>query len=231
MPIDNRICANVIAFLIRYYINYLLLFAPSHRLIMRKLLALLLLTYALILHADTPDNDYNAGLEQLSAGDYIAAQRSFGIAAKRGNTDAQYQLGIIYLEGLGVNKSPEDAAYWFRKAAQNGHAASQFEIGCCFETGTGVLEDQRIAAEWLWRAADQGDADAALHLARHYRDGIGKPRDIEKARRYYKQAQQGGITEAEAELNRLPPSKAPQKKTAAKRSKTHTRKAPATTRH
>lgn len=199
---------------------------------MRKLLTLLLLASALILHAATPDNDYNAGLEQLSAGDYIAAQRSFGLAAKRGNTDAQYQLGIIYLKGLGVNKSPEDAAYWFRKAAQNGHSASQFEIGRCFETGTGVLEDQRIATEWLWRAADHGHADAALHLARHYRDGIGKPRDIEKARRYYKQAKQGGITEAAAELDRLPTTSNAQKKmTAAKRGKTRARKAPATTRH
>ena len=152
-----------------------------------------------------PDIDYVTAMEMLQAGNYLDALKSFGLSAKKGNQDAQYQIGLMFLEGQGVSASAEDAAYWFRKAAQNGHAASQFEIGYCFATGAGVQSDERIAAEWFWRAAEQGDPDAAFYLARMYRDGRGIQKNIEKARKYYKMAAGQGLPEAQEELSQLPP--------------------------
>jgi hypothetical protein len=152
-----------------------------------------------------PDIDYDTAMEMLQAGNYLDALKSFGLSAKKGNQDAQYQIGLMFLEGQGVSASAEDAAYWFRKAAQNGHAASQFEIGYCFATGAGVQSDERIAAEWFWRAAEQGDPDAAFYLARMYRDGRGIQKNIEKARKYYKMAAGQGLPEAQEELSQLPP--------------------------
>lgn len=153
------------------------------------------------------DQDYEAGLRLLDLGQYMDALKSFGRSAKNGNTDAQYQIGIMFLEGEGMKANPEDAAYWFRKAAQNGHVLSQFEIGRCFLTGTGVQADERMAAEWFWRAAEQGDPDAALYVARMYRDGRGMRQDTDKARKYYNQAVAAGIPEAARELEQLPISK------------------------
>ncbi len=150
------------------------------------------------------DAEYDAGVRDLDAGDYAAALKAFGLSAREGNSDAQYQLGIIYMDGLGVRSNAEEAAYWFRKAAQNGHMASQFEIGHCFATGSGVQQDSRIAAEWYWRAAEQGDPDAAFYLARMYRDGVGMKVDIEKARYYFRQASEAGLPEATDELSALP---------------------------
>lgn len=173
-----------------------------------------LLIPALLLAAAFPsalsasDPDYDLGVSLLDAGQYVDALKSFGRSAKNGNTEAQYQIGIMFLEGQGMKANPEDAAYWFRKAAQNGHAPSQFEIGCCFLNGTGVQSDLRIAAEWFWRAAEQGDPDAALYVARMYRDGKGMSQDTAKARKYYKIAAEAGIPEAQAELDALPPAKA-----------------------
>lgn len=151
-----------------------------------------------------PDTDYDKGEEYLEAGEYLQAMKAFGRAAKNGNTDAQYQIGIMFLEGQGLAANPEDAAYWFRKAAQNGHMGAQFEIGYCFQNGIGVQADRRIAAEWFWRAAEQGDPDAAFYLARIYRDGDGMPKNLEKARKYFKKAAAAGIEEAQQELDKLP---------------------------
>lgn len=151
---------------------------------------------------------YSQGMEMLEAGDYKEALKAFGRSAKEGNHDAQYQIGLMFLEGKGVAENPEDAAYWFRKAAQNGHVASQFEIGYCFANGIGVQHDARIAAEWFWRAAENGDPDAAFYLARMYRDGVGMPADTEKARKYYKMAADQGLPEAADEMSRLPAPKA-----------------------
>ncbi len=38
-----------------------------------------------------------------------------------GNPDAEYRLGLMYLEGRGVQESRDKAARWFRRAAQKGH--------------------------------------------------------------------------------------------------------------
>lgn len=52
-----------------------------------------------------------------------------------GNPDAEYRLGLMYLEGRGVRKSRDKAARWFRRAAEKGHgqAAAALEE---LESGT-----------------------------------------------------------------------------------------------
>jgi hypothetical protein len=47
------------------------------------------------------------------------------MAAKSGNPDAQFELGLHYFEGKGVTKDLVEAYIWFRIAATKGHAASK----------------------------------------------------------------------------------------------------------
>jgi TPR repeat protein len=55
------------------------------------------------------------------------------MAARQGNADAQYNLGIIYFNGLGVNY--EFAAHWIQLAAQQGHVQTQRDLGKMYERG------------------------------------------------------------------------------------------------
>ena len=41
-------------------------------------------------------------------------------AADQGLAEAQYNLGVAYLEGSGVGKDRAEAAKWFRRAADQG---------------------------------------------------------------------------------------------------------------
>lgn len=152
------------------------------------------------------DDDYDRGETLYEQGRYAEALKAFGRSAHAGNSDAQYQIGLMFMEGQGIKANPKDAAYWWRKAAQNGHASSQYEIARCFEMGTGVQSDLRIAAEWYWRAAEQGDPDAALAVARMYRDGRGMGKNLTKARKYFQTAARAGLPQAQAELKALPKS-------------------------
>ena len=191
---------------------------------MKLLPTLIFLLIALLTpaaNAATPADDFRQGESLYDSGDYLSALKAWGRAAKEGNTEAQYRIGLMFMDGKGMKPNPGDAAYWFRKAAQNGHAAAQFEIAYCFEHGVGVQRDQRIAAEWYWRAAEQGDPDAAFNLAAMYRDGRGMTRDLDKARKYYAIAAKGGLADAQAELDKLP---APQKQVAHHRSSRKSRK-------
>ena len=59
---------------------------------------------------------YRKAAEQGHVGAQIWYQRS----AKGGNTDAQYELGYMYHNGIGVSKDYAKAAEWYRKAAKGG---------------------------------------------------------------------------------------------------------------
>ena len=53
--------------------------------------------------------------------DYQKARRLYESAARKNYPDAQYALGKMYWEGLGVPKNPQTAEKWMRKSAAQGY--------------------------------------------------------------------------------------------------------------
>ena len=50
-------------------------------------------------------------------------------AATRGHKDAQYKIGISYLNGqLGCNQNAHQAIKWLTKAAEQGHNEAKFKL-------------------------------------------------------------------------------------------------------
>ena len=81
--------------------------------------------------------------------------------AEQGYPLAECQIWYFYLEGLGVEKDPERAFYWTRRAAEHGDRDGQFNLGWFYEEGTGAERDPAQAARWYREAARQGH-DLAL---------------------------------------------------------------------
>ncbi|MCG6872325.1 MAG: sel1 repeat family protein [Gammaproteobacteria bacterium] len=50
-------------------------------------------------------------------------------AARNDHTRAQYNLGVLYLKGLGVNPSPVSAYAWLDLAARKGHPSATSAAG------------------------------------------------------------------------------------------------------
>jgi hypothetical protein len=48
--------------------------------------------------------------------------------AEQGDADSQYQLGLLYRDGLGVSKDLQKAGEWFSRAAMLGHKAAKQEL-------------------------------------------------------------------------------------------------------
>lgn len=84
--------------------------------------------------------------------------------AEQGNSEANYQIGIMYEKGEGVPKNPEEAVRWFRKAALQGNVSAQNSLGVRLALGKGVEKDINEAIEWITMAAKQGDSDAISNL-------------------------------------------------------------------
>lgn len=59
---------------------------------------------------------YEAGLQHLKTRDYAAALREFSESSRAGDARATYQLGKLYLGGLGTKKDAKKAAEYFDSA-------------------------------------------------------------------------------------------------------------------
>ena len=84
--------------------------------------------------------------------------------ANDGNATAQFNLGVIYLTGRGVQQDYSAAALWFRKAAEQGYALAQSNLGTLYRDGQGVAQDDVRAHMWFSLAAARGQQIAVKTL-------------------------------------------------------------------
>lgn len=87
-------------------------------------------------------------------------------AATNGDSVAQYNLGNIYYEGLGVRRSHKKAMEWWNKSSLQGYAPAQYNLGELYFTGEGIKRDFVEGCKWLKTAASQGHIDA-VKLYKH----------------------------------------------------------------
>ena len=90
--------------------------------------------------------------------------------ADAGNVISQYNLGLCYAEGNGVEVDLAEAVRWFRKAAEQGMPQAQFNLGLCLARGVGVAKNVVEGAMWLNSAAQQGNHEAERILNQWWGD-------------------------------------------------------------
>ncbi len=93
-----------------------------------------------------------------------AGLEEFKPLAEQGDAMAQYYLGFMYFEGLGVPKNDAEAVKWYRKAADQGIARAQYELGLMYFRGLGVPRDRAEAYFWWTLAAARGYRKASEWL-------------------------------------------------------------------
>jgi len=144
--------------------------------------------------------DTSAGLRAFQEGDYKTALREFKTGAEQGQANAQYNLAVLYLQGLGVTKDVDEAFRLFRLAADQGHAQAEFRVGEMREKGWGAPPNYAEAQRWYQKAADGGDPEAAESLAELLEEGYGTEPDVKLAAQRYRQAADKGLPEAQFRL-------------------------------
>ncbi len=119
-------------------------------------------------------------------------------AADPGKAEAQYQLGIMYLTGWGVQKDEQTGIFWYRLAAEQGNATAQYALGVHYVLGKSVKQDKYEAHRWFREAAEQGFAKAQHNLALTYLHGIGIDKQPDKAQIWFQKAALNGIEKSNA---------------------------------
>lgn len=168
---------------------------------------------------ELPDyTDYYEAVEAMEAGDYDTALVEFRRAAEEGLHLAQYNLGVMYYTGQGVEQSYERAFHWLSQAADQGHLNSMFNLATMYYNGQGVnsalmqiwplslisrRQNLQDAANWYQEAAEYEHAGAQYNLATMYEAGEGVEQDLILAYVWARLARDNEANGAAALVNRI----------------------------
>lgn len=94
-------------------------------------------------------------------------------AAEGGDQTAQYNVGICYNNGSGVEQNLEESVKWYTAAAEQGEADAMNNLGYAYEYGEGVEKDLAKSLEWYERAGEAGSEQAMLNCAYFHLQGRG----------------------------------------------------------
>jgi uncharacterized protein len=169
---------------------------------MRRLLPILCLTLAVLLGSTgmSESADFQKGADAFNRRDYATALREWKSFAEQGDELAQFFMGAMYDEGLGVPQNYKTAVKWYRLAAEQGHADAQNNLGSMYRLGKGVPQDYGTSVKWYRLAAEQGYAVAQLSLGGMYRKGRGVSQDYKTAVKWYTLAAEQGNAHAQYRL-------------------------------
>ncbi len=133
-----------------------------------------------------------AGYDERVAHYAASHEKDFRVAAAKGSADAQYNLGLMYSRGVGVEEDDAEALKWYRMAADQGHAKAQYNLGMMYYFGKGVPQNRVVAYQWVLLSAARGES-----VAKDALDALAKKlsrEEVEQARqamRVWEQAHKG----------------------------------------
>ena len=127
------------------------------------------------------------------------ATRWYRKAAAQGSTEAAFELGWAFENGLGVPRDPITAARWYTRAIDAGDINAINNLGYLYANGTGVPRDEERAVTLYRQAADLGVTAAMSNLGWMLENGIGTAQNVPEAVQWYSQA--AGLGEPQAMLN------------------------------
>ncbi len=156
-------------------------------------------TSALVAHAESPD-PFNT---VYARSDYASTYVTVKTQADEGSPSAQFELGRMFENGMGVARDHQQAVFWYGKAAEQGHAEAQTNLGVLYARGLGVARNDGYAVAWFRKAAEQGLAKAQYDLAYMYAKGLGVPRDDQLAIDWYRKAAGQGVVRAQYNLGEI----------------------------
>ncbi|MFA7386150.1 MAG: tetratricopeptide repeat protein [Thiohalobacteraceae bacterium] len=123
--------------------------------------------------------------------------------ARSGDTDAQYNLGNMYLTATGTTIDLKLAEQWLKRAANAGQVKAQFKLGHLYYVGLGDDSDADAAFEWFSKAAESNYPSALYYLGEAYATGAGVVKDYQTSRSWYERARDAGFGPARQALRLL----------------------------
>lgn len=101
-------------------------------------------------------NDFEEGLTAIYETNYDKALEKLRPLAESGHAAAQYNLGVMYEWGNGVEQNNSEALKWYKSSAEHFHKDAQNNLGALYSKGEGTQQDFVEALKWFIISAENG---------------------------------------------------------------------------
>ena len=118
-------------------------------------------------------NAFDEAITAYDQKNYDQAFQQFTVLAKQGHAKAQYNLGLLYAQGIGTSKNLRQALYWYKQAAQQKHINAMYNIGYLYQHSKKPVQDYKAAMQWYLKAAQRGSRSALVNIGEMYFYGQG----------------------------------------------------------
>ena len=135
----------------------------------------------LVCFVSTSSADYQQRKAAYEKGEYVIAIKDWRPLAERGDAEAQFNLGVSYEKGNGVQQDYAEAIRWYRLATAQGYVAAMWNLWEMYGRNLGVPRDPSKASQWFRQGAAEGDAVAQYILSGAYANGRYVPLDLVQA--------------------------------------------------
>ena len=172
------------------------------KIMLKRFILILTLISSSLVSFNLQADELEQGFQAFSAGNYEQALRLWLPIAEKDNDKAQYNLGLLYAKGLGVEKNLKTAFIWYKRAAANGNTDAMYNLGIMYDKGRVIYRSTKDATKWWQKAAELGNASAQFNIAVEYAYGRNLGKDVDKAIMWWKKSAQQGNKDARAALYR-----------------------------
>ena len=143
-------------------------------------------------HYPTFDASLDIGQSLFGKNDSKTAFSHFVSLGLQGDPDSQFNVGLCYSSGNGVERNLRKSIEWYSLAASQGHADAQYNLGLMYLEGDGIPKNSHKAIEWFNRAAKHSHVNAEINLGAIFAKGDGVHVDLQQAYKWIYRASKRG---------------------------------------
>ncbi|KAJ5103914.1 hypothetical protein N7532_004443 [Penicillium argentinense] len=166
------------------------------------------------------DDHVSMGIDLHEKGSLNESTYHMRIAAKQNHPTGMLLYALACRHGWGMRSNQQEGVRWLRKAVDSvglemlenpdapgaskakelqkayraQFALSIYELGVSYLNGWGINQDKPLALRCFEIAGQWGDVDAMAEAGFCYAEGVGCKKDMKKAARFYRQAEDNGMS-------------------------------------
>ena len=168
----------------------------------------------------TADDHVSKGIDLHEKGSLNESTYHLRVAAKQNHPTGMLLYALACRHGWGMRSNQQEGVRWLRKAVdsvglemlenpdapgaskakelqkayRSQFALSIYELGVSYLNGWGIEQDKSLALRCFEIAGQWGDVDAMAEAGFCYAEGVGCKKDMKKAARFYRQAEDNGMS-------------------------------------
>lgn len=115
------------------------------------------------------------------------------VAEKDSNAYAMNVLGLLYMQGLGVEKNGKQAVFWLEKAGEKGFCDAYHNLGIIYKQGKcGEKQNFSLAYKYFLKGALNGSNNCSYDVGFMLYKGLGCKQNYAKAIEFFQTASDNG---------------------------------------